>query len=117
MASRYLGKGAHDAAVIAMAALFLRYAAAFQLFDGLQVVGARVLRGLKDARVPMILAGASYWLVGAPVCVFLAVGLNMKGDGIWAGFVVCLAVAAVAMCARFLSLTRMAPSHQGLGKF
>ena len=118
LAGLYLGNGARDdAAVTALCARFLLYAAAFQLFDGVQVVGARVLRGLKDARVPMILAGASYWLVGAPVCVFLAVGLNMKGDGIWAGFVVCLAVAAVAMCARFLSLTRMAPSHQGLGKF
>jgi MATE family multidrug resistance protein len=108
LAGLYLGNGgaASDAAVIALAALFLRYAAAFQLFDGLQVVGARVLRGLKDARVPMILAGASYWLVGAPVCVFLAVGLNLKGEGIWIGFVVCLAVAAFLMCARFLRLTR-----------
>ena len=107
LAGLYLGNGARDdAAVIALAALFLRYAAAFQLFDGLQVVGARVLRGLKDARVPMILAGASYWIVGAPVCVFLATGLNLKGEGIWIGFVVCLAVAAVLMCARFLRLTR-----------
>jgi MATE family multidrug resistance protein len=109
LAGLYLGNGgaAGDAAVITLAALFLRYAAAFQLFDGLQVVGARVLRGLKDARVPMILAGASYWLVGAPVCVFLAVGLKMRGEGIWLGFVVCLAVAAFLMCARFLRLTRM----------
>ncbi len=107
LAGLYLGNGrGDDAAVIALAALFLRYAAAFQLFDGLQVVGARVLRGLKDARVPMILAGASYWLVGAPVCVSLAVGLNLKGEGIWIGFVVCLAVAAFLMCARFLRLTR-----------
>jgi len=107
IAGLYLGQGGpDDAAVIVLATLFLRYAAAFQLFDGLQVVGARVLRGLKDARVPMILAGASYWLIGAPVCVFLAVGLKMKGEGIWLGFVVCLAVAALAMCARFLRLTR-----------
>jgi MATE family multidrug resistance protein len=106
LAGLYLGNSAREAAVIATAALFLRYAAAFQLFDGLQVVGARVLRGLKDARVPMILAGASYWIVGAPICVFLAVGLNLKGEGIWIGFVVCLAVAAFLMCARFLRLTR-----------
>src|SRR5205814_4603067 len=73
----YLGNGARtDAEVTAMASRFLMFAAAFQLFDGLQVVGARVLRGLKDARVPMILAGASYWLVGAPVCVFLAINMN-----------------------------------------
>ena len=106
LAGLYLGAGARDdAVVIAMSARFLQFAAAFQLFDGLQVVGARVLRGLKDARMPMVLAGASYWLVGAPVCVFLAVGLNMRGDGIWIGFVICLAVAALLMCARFMRLT------------
>ncbi len=107
IAGLYLGNGARDDAVVtAMASRFLVFAAAFQLFDGLQVVGARVLRGLKDASMPMILAGASYWLVGAPVCVFLAVGLNLKGDGIWIGFVICLGVAAAAMVARFLRLTR-----------
>jgi MATE family multidrug resistance protein len=107
LAGLYLGNGsAENAAVITLAARFLLFAAGFQLFDGVQVVGVRLLRGLKDARIPMVLAGASYWLVGAPVCVFLAVGLNMRGDGIWLGFVICLAVAAAALCARFLILTR-----------
>jgi hypothetical protein len=32
----------------------------------------------------------------------------MQGLGIWIGFVVCLAAAAVAMSARFLRLTRAA---------
>ena len=107
LAGLYLGQGRPgDAAVIALAAQFLQLAAAFQLFDGLQVVGARVLRGLKDARMPMVLAGASYWLVGAPVCVFLAVNMNLKGEGIWIGFVICLGIAALAMVTRFLRLTR-----------
>jgi MATE family multidrug resistance protein len=106
IAGLYLGGGARDAEVVALAALFLKAGAAFQLFDGLQVVGARVLRGLKDARVPMVLAGGCYWLIGAPVCFYLALGLHMKGLGIWIGFVICLAAAATAMCARFLSLTR-----------
>jgi MATE family multidrug resistance protein len=107
IARLYLGDGTRvDPAVIALAARFLQWAAAFQLFDGLQVVGARALRGLKDARMPMILAAGSYWLIGAPVCIWLALGLHLKGEGIWIGFVVCLAAAAVAMCARFLRLTR-----------
>ena len=111
IAGLYLGGGARgDAEVIAMAALFLKAGAAFQLFDGVQVVGAQALRGLKDARVPMVLAGASYWLVGAPVCVWLAVGLHMQGLGIWIGFVVCLAVAAALMLWRFLRLTRPDPA-------
>jgi MATE family multidrug resistance protein len=81
-------------------------AAAFQVFDALQVVGALTLRGLKDARMPLILAGASYWLVGAPICIGLGVGLHMQGLGVWIGMAVALAAAAGAMCARFYWLTR-----------
>lgn len=94
--------------VIALAVSFLHIAAAFQVFDGLQVVGAFNLRGLKDARAPMILAGASYWLVGAPVCVWLAVGLGWKGVGVWIGLVAGLATAAATLGGRFHLLTRRA---------
>lgn len=107
IAGLYLGgAGRPDEAVLGLAAQYLTVAAAFQLFDALQVMGAQALRGLKDARMPMILAGASYWLIGAPVCLYLALGLHMKGLGIWIGFAVCLAAAAVGMCLRFLTLTR-----------
>lgn len=102
------GRTPADLQVIAYAALFLKVAAAFQLFDALQVVGALSLRGLKDARWPMILAGGAYWLAGAPVCVLLAIGLNMGGLGIWLGLAFGLGVAAAAMCLRFHLLTRSA---------
>lgn len=100
------GRGPEDLQVIALAALFLKVAAAFQLFDALQVVGALSLRGLKDARWPMILAGGSYWLAGAPVCILLGVTLGWGGLGIWIGLAFGLAVAALAMCLRFHLLTR-----------
>jgi MATE family multidrug resistance protein len=100
------GRTAEDLRVIALAALFLKVAAAFQLFDALQVVGALSLRGLKDARWPMFLAAGSYWLAGAPMCVFLAMGLHMGGLGVWIGLAFGLAVAAVGMCLRFHLLTR-----------
>jgi len=107
IAALYLGAARpDDAQVIATAAMFLKAAAAFQLFDGLQVVGAQTLRGLKDARMPMLLAGGAYWLIGAPACFYLALGLRMGGLGIWIGFVICLAAAAIALCARFFRLTR-----------
>ena len=57
---------------------FLHVAAAFQLMDGLQVTASMSLRGLKDARGPMWLAGASYWLAGAPMCALLGFGLHMR---------------------------------------
>ena len=108
IAGLYLGSGRDgDEAVIVLATQFLLVAAAFQVFDALQVVGAHALRGLKDARMPMVLAGVSYWLAGAPVCILLGVGLKMQGLGIWIGLAFGLAVAAAAMVWRFHRITRV----------
>ena len=97
---------AQNAEAIALATVFLRVAAAFQIFDGLQVVAALSLRGLKDARMPMVIAGASYWLAGFPSCVIFAFWFGLKGFGIWLGLAFGLLVAAVLMCWRFYYLAR-----------
>ncbi|MBI3676050.1 MAG: MATE family efflux transporter [Proteobacteria bacterium] len=102
----YFADTADNTRVLALTVTFLYVAAAFQVFDALQVVGALSLRGLKDARTPMWLAGASYWLAGFPVCLLLAFGLHMKGLGIWIGLAFGLAVAAASMCWRFWYLSR-----------
>jgi len=107
IAALYLGgRTASDLEVIALAAVFLKVAAAFQVFDASQVVAALSLRGLKDARAPMFIAAGSYWLIGAPCCLLLGLGLHMKGLGIWIGLAVGLAAAAIALCVRFGLLTR-----------
>jgi len=95
-----------SAEAVALATVFLRVAAAFQIFDGLQVVAALSLRGLKDARAPMWIAAGSYWLAGFPVCVALGFGLHMQGLGIWIGLAFALFVAAGAMVWRFWHLSR-----------
>jgi len=97
---------AQNAQAIALAVTFLRVAAAFQVFDGLQVVAALSLRGLKDARAPMWIAGGSYWLAGFPVCILFGFILHMKGLGIWIGLAFGLFVAAVTMCWRFWYLSK-----------
>jgi len=106
IARLYFADPVKDAAAITLAALLLHVAAVFQVVDGVQVVGAMSLRGLKDARMPMWIAGASYWLAGFPVCVGLAYGFHMKGLGIWIGLAFGLAVAAVSMTWRFRYLSR-----------
>ncbi len=109
IAGLYLGgRAPSDLQVIATAALFLKVAAAFQLFDALQVGAAMALRGMKDARAPMLIAGGCYWLIGAPACLILALGLNMRGLGIWIGLAIAIAAAAGALVTRFLWLTRRA---------
>jgi MATE family multidrug resistance protein len=106
IAGLYLGgRAPGDLAVIALAASFLKVAAAFQIFDAIQVVGAMSLRGLKDARMPMILAGGAYWLIGAPACLILSLGLHLHGLGIWFGFGISLASAAGVMSVRFWLMT------------
>jgi len=106
IATLWLPDLAENADVLALAVSFLHVAAAFQLVDGIQVSASMSLRGLKDARGPMWLAGASYWLAGAPMAVLLGFGLGMKGFGIWLGLAFGLLVAAVSLTTRFILLSK-----------
>ena len=101
LARLYFADTPSNADAIAITAIFLRVAAAFQIFDGIQVVAALSLRGLKDAHAPMWLAGISYWLFGFPMCIALGYGLGMGGLGIWLGLAFALLVAAITLSARF----------------
>ena len=106
IAMLWLPDSADNRDVLALAVTFLHVAAAFQLMDGLQVTASMSLRGLKDARGPMWVAGASYWLAGAPMCALLGFGLGMKGLGIWLGLAFGLLVAAVLLTSRFAILSK-----------
>jgi MATE family multidrug resistance protein len=90
-----------------LAVTFLHVAAAFQLADGLQVTAAMALRGLKDAEAPMWIAGAAYWLVGAPVGLALGFGLHLAGFGIWLGLAAGLFSSAALLTARFAYLSKI----------
>jgi len=105
IARLYLADNVANADALALAALFLQVAAAFQIVDGLQVTASLSLRGLKDARMPMWIAGASYWLAGFPVCFGLGVMLHMQGVGVWIGLAFALLVAATLLCWRFWYLS------------
>jgi MATE family multidrug resistance protein len=105
IAALYLPATPETAEAGVLTVRFLRVAAAFQLFDGIQVIGANALRGLKDVRLPMMLAGGAYWLMGFPLALFLGFGLHWQGIGIWLGLACSLAVAALSMSLRFAYLT------------
>ena len=101
-----------NADVLLLAVSFLHVAAAFQLVDGIQVTASMSLRGLKDAHGPMWLAGASYWLAGAPMGLVLAYGFGLRGFGIWLGLAFGLLVAAVSLTTRFVWFSNKVPQHQ-----
>lgn len=90
--------------VIVYAVPLLLIAAAFQLFDNAQAVGAGLLRGLKDTAVPMLIAIACYWVAGLPLAYVLGFTAGMGGIGVWTGLATGLALAAVAMNVRFMIL-------------
>jgi MATE family multidrug resistance protein len=91
-----------DAAVAALAASLLLYAAAFQFPDGIQVLSAGALRGLKDTRMPMLLAALAYWGIGMPLGAGLGLYLGWGPRGMWIGLIAGLTVAALLLCRRFL---------------
>lgn len=95
-----------DAAVVALAANLLLFAAAFQLSDGVQVVSGAALRGLKDTRVPMLLTAVSYWGVGMTLGATLGFGLGWGPQGMWCGLVAGLTMAALLLTRRFRRLAR-----------
>ena len=88
-------------AVVRFAAPLLAVAAAFQLADCLQVLGSGLLRGLRDTRVPMLLAVFSYWIVGLPAGYVLGFVAGLGGVGVWSGLASGLVCAAILANWRF----------------
>jgi MATE family multidrug resistance protein len=96
-----------NALVIALAVSFLKVAAAFQLADGAQVIGAGMLRGLHDTRWPLLFALVGYWVVGLGIGVWLAFGRDWRGVGIWVGLASGLAAVAALMLLRWIMRNRL----------
>ncbi len=85
-----------DPTVVALAVSAFPAAAAFQLFDGLQVVGAGVLRGMGRPRPAAYFNVAGFYMVGLPLAVWWA---HIRGGGlpaIW--WSICLGLGVVALC-------------------
>jgi MATE family multidrug resistance protein len=89
-----------DRSAIEMAAMLLPIAAAFQIADGTQVVGAGILRGTADTRFPAIIAFTGYWVVGLPAGLVLAFPLGLGPRGLWWGLTLGLASVALMFVTR-----------------
>lgn len=96
-----------NAPVVALAVSFLMCAAVFQIADGAQVVGAGMLRGLQDTRVPMIYAGLGYWGFGMSLSLLFAFKLGFGGVGIWIGLASGLVAVAILMIRRWILRERL----------
>lgn len=89
-----------DAGALAVAASLLPVAACFQIFDGLQVVCAGLLRGVADTVRPLLYNTIGFWLIGLPVSLWCGFRSGMGPVGLWWGLAVGLGVAAVLLLGR-----------------
>ncbi len=92
------------AAVRAVAVTLLGLAGLFQIADGSQVVLGGMLRGLRDTRVPMLIAAVGYWGIGIPLGAALAFWFGLRAPGVWLGLSAGLFAAAVLLLGRWLKL-------------
>jgi MATE family multidrug resistance protein len=94
-----------DPGVVAQAAPLLRVAAVFQISDGIQAVGAGVLRGAGETRFTFAANMVGHWLLGLPTAVLLGIVLGRGVTGLWWGFSIGLTVVAASLLWRFLALS------------
>lgn len=100
-----------DQEVITIASQLLVFAGLYQYSDGLQAVGASMLRGITDVKVPMVIAFVSYIIIGLLIGYVCAFPLGMGAAGIWIGFIVGLTFAAVLFHTRFNRLYKRMASQ------
>jgi len=97
--------------VMALSSTLLLWAAAFAIFDGLQIVSLGILRGMQDVRVPLALSFAGFWLVAAPLAWYWSFVHRWGGPGIWSGLFCGELVVAALLVGRF---TVMARRHKNM---
>jgi len=98
---------AGNADVVAYAVILAGIAAVFQLFDGLQAIASRALRGMKDTLMPMWIASVGYWIFGVIGGWVLCFPLGYGAMGLWWGLAIGLTITGVALVWRLLRLTRI----------
>lgn len=103
----FLGSGLADAeATAALAATLLLVGTTFFITDALQTIAVGALRGIKDTRVPLLLAVLGYWLIGFPASYVLGLRTALGATGIWIGLSLGTAIYAALLVLRFLRLSR-----------
>lgn len=95
-----------DKTVINIASQLLIIAAFFQLFDGTQVVGLGILRGIGDVKIPTIITFVAYWVVGLPAGYILGIRCHLGVNGVWYGMVLGLMSASVMLFLRFQLISK-----------
>jgi len=95
-----------DQAAIATTVPLFQIAALFQMFDGIQAVGAGALRGLGDTRWALWANLIGHWVIGLPISLGVGFGLGYGVTGLWWGLAAGLCATAVVLVIRFVARAR-----------
>ena len=86
-----------DPLAAGLAASILPIAAAFQIFDGTQVAGCGVLRGMGRTRPAAVFNFIGYWVLALPIAGWLLLNTDAGLPGIWWPLALGLAVVATSL--------------------
>jgi Na+-driven multidrug efflux pump len=74
-------------------------------------LGAALLRGLKDVKIPAFITLVAYWGIAISMGYIVGIRLGHGGVAIWGGLAAGLFFAAVFLALRFNALTRRCDEH------
>ncbi len=97
-----------NAEVIALAATILPIAAAFQLFDGTQVTGGGVLRGMGSTQPAAYINLVGYYGIALPLAWWLGFHTHLGLRGVWWGLALGLSLVAITLV---VWVARWGPAH------
>jgi MATE family multidrug resistance protein len=100
--------------VVRLSIVMSVYAGMFLLLDGVLLVIANAIRGLRDTRSPLWISMAGYWVVGLGSGVWLCFPLGYGTEGLWWGLVTGVALSNILMFWRFT--VRIAHVRRSLAK-
>jgi len=100
-----------DTAVVSLAALLLPIAGAFQIFDGLQVVGGGLMRGMGRPQAGAIVNLIGFYVIGLPLAWLFAFPMKLGVIGIWWGLAAGLGGVALMLCI-WVMRTANRPLHE-----
>jgi MATE family multidrug resistance protein len=95
-----------NADVLVLASSLLLFAGFFQISDSTQAIGAGLLRGIKDVKIPTLLIGIAYWVIGIPLGYLFGFHFEMGAKGMWIGLIAGLSFASLFLIYRFLRMSR-----------
>lgn len=94
-------KDAENLIVLQLSIELSIYAGMFLLLDGILLVMANAIRGLRDTRSPLWIAMAGYWAVGMGAGIILCFPLGYEANGLWSGMVVGVLFSNILMYWKF----------------